>query len=440
MSATNGGLRSRRIIVPSVDTGTNAPTRTAEQTQSTSTQTPPGPKPYVHPVGFTTNVENGAAFGVPSATARALKQNENRLAESADSATIPIVETPPTAPTNTLSAPASAITAPVKTTKDDSGVQSRDPVNSAILINANSQPGSLVKPRDNVLDQFASYTYNIGWYLLTPAQFTEFTRNSKTDISKWSLLVQSGGASIGQNAETQSGVNSGQDTPVNGPLTKLSTPNRNKYFILDYYLDDIVIKCIPIGGGANQNTELSFKVSEPNGITLLPNLQYAVRDVIPGGFPKQAHYCLVIKFYGWDINGTLITDPTRDTGTPGATPNISNALVTRYYPFNIKDFNFKVSSKSVLYEITGIPVPYAKASSTAIGTIPANYELSGETVEQILSSTQSGFSGVVKNFSDLAALAGAGRESTNSPSPPTNQSGGAVKADVGSFDPSTNII
>jgi hypothetical protein len=439
MSATNGGLRSRRTILPAVDAGTNAPKRTTEQTQSTSTQTPAGPKPYVHPVGFTTNVENGAAFGVPSATARALRQNENRLAVSADSATttivptpvtanIPIVSPPPTAPTNIVSTP-------IATTKDDNPNNPPNSIQQEILINTGTQPGLPIQPRPNVLDQFASYTYNLAWYGLTPEQYSAVVSTSRINVNSWSLLVQSGGAAQQQQGVSNQGVNSGQDTPINGPLTNIVTPNRNKYFTLDYFLDDLTIETSVTGVSASQFTKISFKVSEPNGITLIPNLNFAGREF--NSSPLNADYCMVVKFYGWDINGNLITDPTRTTGTPGATPSISNAILTRYYPFTIIDVTFKIDGKNIIYEVTGQPKNYAKAASTSLGSIPANFELSGETVSQVLSASQNS---VTSALNSLISAASGGRETTNSSSPPTSQTGESTKADSMSFDISNNIM
>lgn len=300
-----------------------------------------------------------------------------------------------------------------------------------LLINTGTQPGLPIQPRPNILDQFASYTYNLGWYALTPEQYAAVVSTTRMDISQWSLLVQSGGAAQQQNGITQQGVNSGQSTQLNVPFTVLATPNRNKYFTQDYYLDDLQIESTVTGANASQFSKISFKVSEPNGITLVPNLTYATRE-LSASSPINCDFCMVIKFYGWDIEGNLITDPTRNIGTPGATPTISNAVLTRYYPFTITNVEFKIDGKHVVYDIKCAPKNYVKSASTSLGSIPSNFELSGETVGQILSATSP------INFNTLAGLAQFGRESTNTSAPPNAQTGGAVTNDPTSTIAATN--
>jgi hypothetical protein len=250
-----------------------------------------------------------------------------------------------------------------------------------VLLNAGSNPGSLIQPQANILDRYASYTYNLGWYLLSPTEFAEITNAVKLDVSKWSLLVQSGGAAAQQAGVSQQGNTTNQQASA--------VSGRNKYFTLDYYMDDLEIMTTLGGGGPATLTEISFKITEPNGITLLPNLTNAVRDLYQETTAANnlAFYVMVVKFYGWDINGHLITDPTKTTGTPGATPGITNAVITRYYPFQITEFNFKMANRAVEYQIKGVPQHFQYASSSGTASIPYNIELTGETVSDVLSGT-----------------------------------------------------
>jgi hypothetical protein len=253
---------------------------------------------------------------------------------------------------------------------------------TAAQLNVGTNPGGLMKPQLNILDQYASYTYNLGWYLLSPTQFAEITNATKLDVTKWSLLVQSGGAAVQQAGVSQQGTPTDQ-------LTSSAISGRNKYFSLDYYIDDLEISTTLGGGGPATLTELSFKVTEPNGLTLLPNLTNAVRDLYQetNAANNLAFYVIVVKFYGWDINGNLITDPNSNKGVAGATPGISNSVITRYYPFQITEFNFKMASKAIEYQIKGVPQHFQYASSSGTGSIPYNIELTGETVKDILSGT-----------------------------------------------------
>ena len=286
---------------------------------------------------------------------------------------------------------------------DDNSNSINNTSGTTAAINAGTNPSSLITPQANILDRYASYTYNLGWYLLSPAQFKKITNNAKIDISQWSLLVQSGGAASQQAGVAQTGSPAEQ-------LNISATPGRNKYFTLDYYIDDFEISTTLGGGGPATLTEISFKVTEPNGLTLLPNLTNAVRDLYQEteAANNLAFYVMVVKFYGWDINGQLITDPTKNTGTPSATPGISNAVVTRYYPFQITEFNFKMANKAIEYQIKGVPQHFQYAASSGTGSIPYNIELTGETVGDVLSGHGVGSVNSRTNSE--------GRESTNTDS------------------------
>jgi hypothetical protein len=318
---------SGRINANNVETGTNDPVRLQTQTQSTP------------PVG------NGAPL--PFAT----KDDDG----------------------NPL--PGTAATQPgAAANRDDN---TRPNTNStAQLINASFN--QRIVPRKNVLDEYASYTYAITWYLLTPDQYNEMVRSKKKNCASWQLLMQSGGA----------------PTAVADPTT--ATPGvagRNKFFDLDYYMDDLEIESlIPLKGtgAANTATNIRFKVTEPNGITLIENLRDAVKTLYKeknvdknANYP-MAQYCLVIRFYGYNENGELVTTGRR--GTNGNT-NLTDprAIVEKFYPFVITNIKFRIPRSSVVeYSVEAKPIPHFYNKSQDRGSIPFAFELVGQTAEQIL--------------------------------------------------------
>jgi hypothetical protein len=241
-----------------------------------------------------------------------------------------------------------------------------------------------ITPEPNVLDEYASYTYAITWYLLTPAQYNEMMRSQKKNCASWQLLIQSGGA------PTQAAGATANSTAIAG---------RNKYFSLDYYIDNLeIVSRIPFKGTGSPAGTLSIKftVTEPHGITLIDNLYKAVRDLykqanITGNatYPA-AQYCLAIRFYGYNESGELVTTGRR--GTNGAT-NLTDpkAVVEKFYPFRLDDIKFKIPKDRVVeYTIEGKPLPYFYNKSEDRGTIPLAFELTGETVEQILRGKPAG--------------------------------------------------
>jgi hypothetical protein len=242
----------------------------------------------------------------------------------------------------------------------------------------------------NVLDQYASYTYAISWWVLTPDQYNSLTsgRAPAPGSGNWSLLMQSGGA---------------------------PTAGRNQFFPLDYYLDDLEIETVLAGKGTGMSTNgmaIKFKVVEPNGLTLIQNLYSAVQTAAlntsaqtsqqaasgtatPGTVNANqtsqspnygaAQYCLTIEFYGYDERGNLVAPARGQISTTGqlATTN-PQSVIKKYYPFLIENITFRTVANQVEYHVIGHPVPYDTGTSQARGTIPFSFQLSGQTVGQLL--------------------------------------------------------
>jgi hypothetical protein len=222
----------------------------------------------------------------------------------------------------------------------------------------NSFDNTRFVPKNNILDQYASYTYNIGWYLMPPAAVTALEQTKKFNLASYSLLMQSGGAS---------------STPVAG-IT------RNEFFQLDYYIDNLEIKSTITGKGsgrAHNAATISFTVTESTGITLLDNLFSAVKAAHPGIDVTYtgAQYCLVIRFYGYDENGKIVQANNGDN---------NNAVVEKIIPFNLTDITFAVGNKLVEYAVTAMPVAQFVGFGSNLGVIKAPIEIAGVTVKDLL--------------------------------------------------------
>lgn len=247
---------------------------------------------------------------------------------------------------------------------------------TAQIINASFN--QRIVPQSNVLDEYASYTYAITWYLLTPDQYNEMTRSQKKNCASWQLLMQSAGAPTQAAGAT-----------ANSP----ATAGRNKWFDKDYYIDDLEIdSLVPLKGtgAANTATDIKFRVLEPNGITLIENLYNAVKtlyqekNVSKAANYPMAQYCLAVRFYGYNENGELVTTGRR--GTNGQN-NLTDprAIVEKFYPFVITNIRFRIPKDRVVeYEVAGKPIPHFYNKSQDRGTIPFAFELIGETVQQVL--------------------------------------------------------
>jgi len=250
----------------------------------------------------------------------------------------------------------------------DDGVDSSTSTTNAATQTSNNVFGEgSITPQDNVLDQYASYTYQASVYLMKPEAFNAMVKNKKFTPSGSQLLFQSGGA------------------PIAG---------RNPYFSNDYYIDKIELKSTMMGKGTNSahnvNT-IKMTLVEPNGITLMSNLDKAVQQYLGADNAKKnfaaALYLLVIKFFGYDANGNLV-QAGKSSGITNATgAGAGTANVEKYYPMAINKINFRVANKLVEYEIEATAPQYNIAVGQSRGTIPYNVELSGMSVKDALSGS-----------------------------------------------------
>ena len=119
--------------------------------------------------------------------------------------------------------------------------------------------------------------------------------------------------------------------------------NRNPYFTLDYYIDDLEIDSIISPSGANKgsvNTGISFKITEPYGMTLLNSFVMAANHFGCYNYIDQP-YLLKVSITGYDSSGKIY--------------ELGKGLRTRYIPIRFTDFKFGVDEKGTTYDVTAIP-------------------------------------------------------------------------------------
>lgn len=244
-----------------------------------------------------------------------------------------------------------------------------------------------IPTQPNQLDQYASYTYGLSWYLMSREQYNAMLASGKPSVSGWKLLMQSGGA------------------PAEG---------RSQAFSLDYYMDDLEITTVVPTGGTRQahsGLEIKFKITEPNGITLIESLFNAVQSIYknvsatstqqpgptgttPGTVAKKddtalnyltAHYCMVIRFYGYDKDGNLIAPAKGAFNTDSASGGFGQtAVITKYYPFTLTDIKFQIANRAIEYSVTAKCTAHNAGFTTDRGTVVRPFTMTGQTVEQLL--------------------------------------------------------
>jgi len=265
----------------------------------------------------------------------------------------------------------------------------------------NINAAGFITPQANVLDKFASNTWTASVYLLSPDQYTELVRSKKKRVNGYNLLFQSGGApnNIGgyQGAsnpayQAKSTVEGGNQSVAPGvPGADGPDAGRNPAFTQDFYIESVSFENATPGKqtqAAHSTFNLKFTVVEPGNITLLDRIYAAVQDMAQTtGKTKRinytaAQYLMVIRWYGYDINGNLVAGKTAPDKDGMSDPN---AIVEKFIPFLIKKVNWSVSSKLVSYDFECAPPQHFIANGTRRATIPYDVQITAQTVEGLLS-------------------------------------------------------
>ena len=276
----------------------------------------------------------------------------------------------------------------------------------------------IITPQANVLDRFSSYTYRASWYLMTPAQYKQLVYSKKKTVNGYMLLVQSGGApqnsggfkgALNTNTQIFYENNGASSTNTSIPGAKDADAGRNPAFPLDFYIDSVTIENFLTGGGTrapHSTKSIKFTIVENNGITLLDRLYEAVQDFMPASGQKNGInyasvvYLMVIRFYGYDEQGNLVTNISGNKSDP-------NSVIEKFIPFKISKCDWTIDSKLVTYSFEGLAPGEGSAAGTRRGTIPYNIELTAANIGDLLGQD-------VKYSATQAATATPGASTTSS--------------------------
>ena len=292
-------------------------------------------------------------------------------------------------------------------------------------------PGKVIIPQANVLDKFASYTYNVSLYIMNPQQYRQMLTTKQRNVAGFQLLMSSGGAPIAGGALTPVDTQESQQAADgNSAAVAQPTLGRNQFFPLDYYLDDIQLKSVISGkatGGAHNVFEMSFKIIEPNGITLLDNLYAATQQyaALQGTTGKQNYaaqmYLMVIRFYGYDADGNFVNIKGQVKNPDGSVG--PEAVVEKFIPFVFSEIKFRIANKLTEYECNAVCPQNLINTGQGRGTIPYNVELTATNLKELLtgnltlkSANQTADTGRAQPASTTAAVA-ATRSNTNNQLP-----------------------
>jgi hypothetical protein len=224
-------------------------------------------------------------------------------------------------------------------TSSSGGISSDDPLTPPSPEAGASQS---FRPLENVLHEYATYTYNLSLQMLDVARY-----NALTGQSNPTAVPDSGGvliASAGRRNDT------------------IADFKRNKYFEEDFYFENLKMTTVMGLNARNKGTNavnLEFTVIEPYGISFLDRLieastEYGVQNYI------AIPYLLTIDFFGYQ--------------EPDYNPSNPIPLTSRKIPIRLLSMNVNFDQRGTVYQFTAVPYGHLAFSETNI-SLPTNVKI-----------------------------------------------------------------
>ena len=343
-----------------------------------NTQTPEKPPAVQTPDG---RVTPALANPTPS---NAQTYNPTAAADSGTNGTTRPITSTQAVPANTAQPSANSTGAPRPSSTPGAGAGGDDKATAIRnrLTQIYSGKNLQITPQPNALAKYSSYTYNISIYIMSPTDYKKIIKNKKVSIAGSNLLIQSGGMPYTSGDPTPS--NAGVPTSaaqINTNAAKTAEAGRNQFFPLDYYIDNVKMTGLQPGKGTNSShniTQISFKIVEPNGISLLDNLYQACEQYVGKKQNYSAqNFMMIIRFFGYDEKGNLVKAFNGETLTD------SRAVIEKYIPFQFTGIKFKVANNLTEYNCEAICPQNNVTSGQMRGVIPYNVEMQAATLTEL---------------------------------------------------------
>jgi len=251
-----------------------------------------------------------------------------------------------------------------------------------------SKPGTRLQ---NPLGNFATYTYQLSLYMISPDAYNAFVVSGRKNINALSSADVNGKATNGGSflIAQSGGVNN-------------KTSRRAPGFNLDYYIDDLKITTKTSGKStqtASNISELKFNIYEPFGFSLISKLKRAFSSLqtvskIPN-YSKALNaskqfFILGVRFQGYDKNGNIANAAqTFSDDTINLSPDASG-VYERFYDIIINELKFKVNGTATTYNITASLPQTQTGLGIARGRVNNMAPLSASTVKEALDGKGNG--------------------------------------------------
>lgn len=225
--------------------------------------------------------------------------------------------------------------------------------------------------QNNPLSEFSSSTYRVSLYALIPEAYENFHNTGRWDKRDMLLVAQSGGITEGKDSKRAAG------------------------FELDFYIDNLEIETMTSGKEtaiAGNQLNFKFQIFEPYGMTFptklvrnqvqIQQMTNSKRNVTQQIEALQGHFLLIVRFYGYDLNGKLITSLDYQDG--GFKKTDDQAVFERAFPIIISKFSFRIDNKVTVYDINAKMAGEQIATGIKRGTVASSANVEGEIVSEAI--------------------------------------------------------
>ena len=242
-------------------------------------------------------------------------------------------------------------------------------------------PGRRLK---NPLGDFASYTYQLTLYMITPDAYGLFIASGRKNINS---------ANLGRNSDDNTGVFIvAQSAGIN------NNERRAPGMKYDYYIDQLKITQA-ISAKANQTTtntsDVEFKIYEPYGFSFTTQLNRAFETIKKAstvkGYgsefnanPTKQFFIIGIRFQGYGPNGIPLNAANQYAADTFNISGASSGVFERYYDVLLSELKFTLNGSATTYHIKGKTIAPNVSFGQKYGVIGQNIEIAAGTVEEAL--------------------------------------------------------
>lgn len=266
----------------------------------------------------------------------------------------------------------------------DNVVQGSDGQATQNLRTAPSDEATPGKRLKNPLGYFASYTYQLSLYMITPDAYNAFILSGRKRIDALNSALR--------NNTDRNGAGGAFLIAQSGGINNTNSTRPPGEFQFDYYIDNLSFNT-SVNAKANatnsNTTTVKFTITEPNGFSFLTKLrnasdamqEYAAQIGKTGPEnPSKQFFILGIRFFGYDEAGNQFTGQENFDGTTLDPNAYGNGLFETYFDILITSVKFKIDGKATTYQISANSLGPQSAFTVKRGLINSNQTITASTV------------------------------------------------------------